>query len=157
MEQFTVNNEMKFECPDGFRILSEEEVRQMNSLGGAPAYVLKNEDKHIIVSFACKEENGLAAMMVNAKDMVKKMADSLKKANQPYGYQQAEYFSRKFGSEKAEGLCYSYTVQGIGMNAQAMTVKHGKTFYYVYVYYRKSLKEESLPVIEEVLNSVTFE
>ena len=72
---------------------------------------------------------------------------------EPYDFHEGPSCRKALGSEKAEGFSYSYVAQDIGMYSEAYVAKHNKVFYYLYVYARAELKEESLRVWDEILAS----
>jgi hypothetical protein len=42
------------------------------------------------------------------------------------------------------------------MSGMSLSVKNKNTFYYFHMYYRSALKDQSLPVLEDILNSVAW-
>ncbi len=58
--------------------------------------------------------------------------------------------------KEAKGFRYEYEAQGIGMTGDALAIKRDKTLYYLYIYARTELREESLALWEEILNSIRW-
>jgi hypothetical protein len=42
------------------------------------------------------------------------------------------------------------------MSGMSLSMKNRNTFYYIHMYYRSALKDESLPVLETILDSVVW-
>ena len=76
---------MKISCSDGFRVMSDEEIAKLNA-SEKPELCLKDDERHIIVSFGCKEVNGLASMVLNEKDLAKQTEKELRKPFEAFGY-----------------------------------------------------------------------
>ena len=152
METKVLNGEWQVPVPDGFRELGSGEIARMNTVGEAPQWCAQDEARHIIVSAAWKK-SGFAALMLSSKEVAQKMEASLRKAMQPYGYRPEGFVTADVGGLTADGFRYSYTAQGIGMSGESLSLKKGKTFYYLHCYCRTALAEESLSVIEEMLAS----
>ena len=92
--------------------------------------------------------------MLNSKDIAKNMEQTIEKALAPSDYHFDCWRSRKNGNLGFEGFRYDYSAQDIEMTAESYAAKYKKTVYYVHVYMRSALEEESLAVTEEILDSI---
>lgn len=156
METATLNNELNLTYPDGFHVMSKEELSGYNFFSEAPGWCLNDPDRHIMVSISWKQVPGLFAKMLKAKDVAKNMEEQMSKAMKVYDYRLDEMVSLLPGGKEAEGFRYDYTVQETGMSGLSLCVKNKNTFYYLHFYYRTALKEESYPVLEEILQSAVW-
>jgi hypothetical protein len=109
-----------------------------------------------MVSVAWKQAPGLFAKMLKVKDVAKSMEAQMGKAMKAYEYGLEEFVSRTPGGKEAEGFRYQYKVQETAMSGMSLSVKNKNTFYYFHMYYRSALKDQSLPVLEDILNSVAW-
>ena len=64
--------------------------------------------------------------------------------------------TRTIGGREAHGLRYGYTAQGTAMTGESWVIKERKEIWYLHGYMRTELLEASLPVWEEMLDSVDF-
>lgn len=150
-EKIVLNNSIRFSCPEGFHVMSEEERAELNMIIQGPGVCLNNPDKHVTVSFAWKEINRFSALVLNASDIMKKMETQIRRPMQQFGYHMDGYVSRNVGKRKAEGFRYGYDVQGTGMYGEAYVIKEDTTLYYLYVYIRQEYIEEGFAAWEELL------
>ena len=153
MSELVINNELTMDCPEGFHVLSEEERRSMKTLKEGEWTGMSDPDRHIIVS-AGWEKPALITAVLNAHDLADICEKRIRKALQPMGYKLESRHDRTVAGEKASGIRYGYTVQDTGMCADSYAFRHGKYIYYFHFYYREALKEESLPAVEALLDSV---
>ena len=75
---------------------------------------------------------------------------------QQFGYRLLNMKDAMLDGEAAKGYNYEYETQGIGMAGESYACKRNKTMYYLHVYYRKELQEESLPVWEGIFSSMRW-
>ena len=154
MEKVRVSDELFIGCPEGFHVMSEEELKGMNFMAEGPGIAMKDPDRHILVSVGVQKMNGFSALMLNQKELVKNMEKRIEQAQKPYGYHGAEFLTRQAGPDKADGVGYEYTAQDVGMYSESFAVKKGKNVTYYHLYARSANKEESLKIWEEILGSV---
>ena len=150
-----LNNELEITLPEGFRDMTPEEMAGLNVYKEAPGVSVKDPDRHIVISAAWKK-SGLAALMLSAKEVAKKMESTLRGAMKPYGYVLDSFITENIGKETAEGFRYRYTAQNIRMVGETLSVKKGRTFYYIHCYLREELREESLQTLEEIFQSARW-
>ena len=146
-------NETYLVCiPEGFKEADEAMKQQMNTPWGAPQYLLQDADRHMIISLASKQTSGFTALLAgNVEEVVRNMEPKVAKAMKSFGYQQGSFLQKTVADTEAYGFSYEYTAQNIGMSSETYMMKNEKTYYYFHVYYRTELRDESLPVWNEIL------
>ena len=150
METMTLNGQLTITAPDGFHEMDEAERSKLNFYGEPANCCISDPDRHIIITAAWKT-SGFAALVLSARENIKKMEQAVKKPMAPYGYKLEEFFTDSVGGVTADGFRYSYTAQEVPMNCEIRCVKKGKTFYYIHCYMRTALLTESRKVIREML------
>ena len=156
METALLNNELNISYPDGFHVMDQSELSAYNFYAAAPGWCINDPDRHIMVSVAWKQIPGLFAKMLKTKEVAKSMEGQMAQAMKAYDYRMDEFVSRTPGGKEAEGFCYQYKVQETEMSGMSFSIKNKNTFYYIHMYYRSALKDQSLPVLEEILNSAVW-
>lgn len=141
-------------CPDGFHVLDSEERKGIHFLGNAQGECLSDPERHTMISVGWKSIGGIFSLLLNAKDLAKRMESDIKKSMQRYGYRLGGFEEKRVSDKKAEGFCYEYEVQGVGMYGESCIVKDGRMLYYLNVYTRKENMDESLDVWNRILLSV---
>lgn len=154
MEDILLNNSLKLPCPDGFHVMDEEEKSQLNIMRDGPGVCLSDPERHMMVSIGWQQVGGLTSMLLKSGDIVKNSEKAVSKSMQSYGYQREGFLQRSIAGNQAEGFAYTYEAQGVPMYGQSCAMKVGKVFYYFHCYARQALREESLKVWEEILDSV---
>lgn len=152
-----VNEEMRIPLPEGFHVMSDEERIALSKGQNAPAWVMSNEEKHLLFSVSWKAIPAIASMLLGPKDMVKNMKKRYGEAAADKGYTFGDIEKLTIGGEKAYGYPFSYTAEGIEMCGDSFVIKRGKQYYFFHTYYREELKEESEKLLEEIYGSICFE
>jgi hypothetical protein len=148
---YTLNNSLSLSIPDSFRKLDEAERKKMNMLADGPGMCFSDPDRHIIISIGWKELGLLPSLLVSARDAADNSQKAISQAMQPYGYRFHETFAEDIGGESAPGFSYEYEAQGISMHGETCVIKHNKVLYYLHIYMRRELKEESTKIWKDIL------
>ena len=151
-----VNEELRIPLPDGFYVMGDEERNSSSKGQTAPAWVMKNEERHFMFTVSWKAVPALASFLLGPKDMAKNMMKRYGDAAEGAGYSFGELRKIIIGGEKAYGFPYSYVAEGIDMCGDSIVIKKKKTFYFFHTFYREEMKEESEKLLEEIYSSINF-
>ena len=157
MTSTVINGEMRIPLPEGFHVMSDEEIISISKGQTAPAWVMKNNDTHFMFSVSWKAIPALAAFLMGAKDMAKTMHKRFGAAAGDAGYTIGEIREIMIGGVKAYGYPYSFVADGIAMCGDSIVVKKKKTYYFFHTYYREEMKEENEALLEEIYSEINFE
>lgn len=156
MKNIILNDELEISFPESFREMSEEELAGLNYYKEAPKWCVKDEENHIIMNINWKKAGLFSSAVLDSKDMVKSMDKKLDNLMSSFGYTSSGYTEKEIGGEKALTFSYTYTVADTDMTGECMSLKKGRTFYYIYLYYRTENAEKSRELTEGVLSSAKF-
>ena len=145
------NNTLHLSFPDSFHVMDYDERQKLNKLVDGPGECLADPENHIIISIGWKELGLFPALLVSSKDAADNSQKAISQAMQPYGYRFRETFAEDIDGEKAPGFSYEYEAQGIAMHGETCVVKHNKVLYYLHIYMRRELKEESTKIWKDIL------
>ena len=154
---YTFNNSLSLSIPDSFRKLDEAERKKMNMLADGPGMCFSDPDRHIIISIGWKELGLLPSLLVSARDAADNSQKAISQAMQPYGYRFHETFAEDIGGKSAPGFSYEYEAQGISMHGETCVIKHNKVLYYLHIYMRRDLKEDSTKLWKNILATAKWE
>ena len=157
MTVMAVNHELKFSYPEGFHVMDAEERSKLNIVGEGEFECLSDPERHIIFTVGWKRMGGLAAALTGAQGSARAMEKKISEPMQQFGYRLVQrLINTSLDGEEAFGFSYEYQAQGIDMVGESYACKKNKTMFFVHVYYRKELQEESLPVWQEILSSMRW-
>ena len=156
METVTVNGTLSITFPDGFRKLSEEEMRSLKYAGGGSVAVLRNEDRHMIANLGFKKLGWLPSLLLNEKTLAQGAEKAIAKASREYGYHLLGFQERTAGGKSGPCFHYTYQAQGIDMIAECCVIKAGGAYYYLYAYIREKYKEEGFRYWQEILDQARW-
>lgn len=156
MKTMAVNHELRLSYPDDFHVMDAEERSKLNFYEEGECECLSSPERHMIISIGWKHLQGLVASLAGAASAAKNMEKCISRPMQQYGYRLAETKDTVLDGEPAKGFCYEYEAQGISMVGESFACKRNKTMYYLNVYYRKEVQEESASFWEEFFTSMRW-
>ena len=130
MGRQTVNDTFTLQIPDGFEVLTEEDLRGMYKNAGDPfMWGVRDKENHVIITAIWKQYPALLAWTLDLKAIVKKNEQMTGKLHAAHGYRFLEFFSMQAGEEKAEGYRFAYVSEGITNVSNIFLIKDGRTIY----------------------------
>ena len=75
-----IHHELEIAYPDGFHLMSAEELQQAYKSDYPNMWGIRDEDRHIIIAIFWKESNELLTKLVNAKSQAKRVENSWRRA-----------------------------------------------------------------------------
>ncbi|MBQ8996223.1 MAG: hypothetical protein IJ091_10455 [Oscillospiraceae bacterium] len=151
-----LNNTLTLNIPEGFRDLTDEEIKG-KYLGAPPQWCVSDPQRHMILTAGWKKINRFSALLLSGKDLEKQLEKAILDAMDPYGVSFGEHTNVPIGTEKAEGFTCQYTAEGIKMISESLVVLYEKTAYYLFAYVRAEREEDCLALFHEVLKEGIFE
>lgn len=148
----TIHECITLQFDEGFHVMNEEEKRNLPSLGEGPSDALIDPQRHIIISLGWKKMPFLISLLFSAKDAMQAVKKSIRKPMKAFGYCNEKDLSRNIAGEAAEGFCYEYEAQGIGMFGETYVVKHENELFYLHFYTWAALREENLKIWNDMLD-----
>ena len=154
MERILLNDELTMICPDGFRILSKEEMDRMQFLEDGPCVCLSDPERHLLASVGWKRPGPLAGLLLNARDLAKNMEKTVQSSLRSAGYHCRGFDTKQIAGNRSEGFSYEYSAQGTEMAGMSYVTKIAGTIYYFNFYARAEGEALALPIWDEMLGSV---
>ena len=148
-------NELQLAYTEDFHEMSESEKAGLHFYKDEAGVCLSAPEKHIIISVGWKK-SAVASLMINAREAAEKTEESISGPMKAYGYELEGFTDHVLDGEKACGFRYHYTSQDIGMTGETVVVKYKKVFYYLNLYARTELLEESLKIWQAMLDSAEW-
>ena len=145
MNKVNLNEELNLFCPDGFRILSEEEITDQNCFSSEEEGIeLVSNALSMTVLVSWKQLNAISAMMKNAKDIAKDMEPQVKETLEAQDYRLEGFREVLLGERSAYGFCYEYEADGFPMYGETFALKNNKNLYSFTLRMKMDTREEGL-------------
>ncbi len=126
----TVNDTFTLQIPDGYEVLTEEDLRGMYRNAGDPfMWGVRDTENHKIIVAIWKQYPALLSWTLDLKAIVKRNEQMTGKAHAEHGYRLLEFFSVQAGEEKAEGYRFAYDKEGITNVCNNFLIRDGRTIY----------------------------
>lgn len=155
MKTETVNGAFRFNVPDGFEPMTEEQLRRHYSTTENLVGFLRSEDGAMInVGFAPKRFP--VSMLFSAKDIIKNYdAGFSKRLN---SYKRTDEHSREICGITCPGMSFEYSTlhENVPMKAEVYSVKHKGAFYAIIFIVRRTGGDDLERLAEEVLPGISL-
>jgi len=132
MSREVINGTVEIEVPDGFHVMSAEELRQAYRNEDPNRWGMWDKERHIIVTVMWKAYRGLLGLFLSdLKEVCKKNEQLNSKGYAGHGYRCDGFFSLSVDGQQAEGYRFSYRVGDAEQSAETILMRQGKTIYSV--------------------------
>ena len=152
----TINGKMNITLPDSFSPPDQETLGKMHFYGREPELCMLDKERHMVITAGCQQLPLLSRLMLKDKEIASSMEKSSAQAMKNFDYSLIEFTDRQIGGKTASCFRYCYVAESIEMEGESCFIKDGKDLYSLYVYYRRQLREISIPVWESVLDTVSW-
>ena len=157
MDPILLNNKLQIAGLDGFRRMTDEELAGLRrGIGNGESVSVIAPELHMIISAGWKKEGGIFSRLVTGNDLVANMESCYRKSFKPFGFTFEQYIDTDVAGVSAHGLRYSYEAKEIGMTAESSVLKKDGILYYLHVYYRTSVQEESRENWRRILDAAKW-
>ena len=130
MRRENINEAFTLQVPDGFEVLTENDLSKMYRNVGDPfRWGVRDAKNHVIITALWKQYPALLSWTLDLKAIVKKNEQLTGKAHAAHGYRFLEFFSMQAGDEKAEGYRFIYDREGITQACSNCLIREGRTIY----------------------------
>ncbi len=69
MNAINLNNAVELYYPEGFHVLSAEERSELNFIKEGNGNLIRDEERHVLISAAWTRINAMARLLLNSKDV----------------------------------------------------------------------------------------
>ena len=156
MNVINLNNTLELSYPEGFHVLTPEERSELNFIKEGNGDLIRDEEKHVLISAAWTNINVMARRLLNSKDVARSSEKVVAKAMSNDNYRLLGFRTLSIGGKDAQGYCYNYDKEDLTMYGESFCLKIKDALYYFHFYVRDNLKEENLPMWDEMLNGVKW-
>ena len=156
MKRMTVNGELTFTCPDGFRDMTAEEVEQAFTDHYRSRAGVRDEERHVIFVVQWHKVNVLLAALIDPGASLRNVRFRLKRLLKDYEYRETDTFSREIAGRDVKAFRYEYRVRGILQEGEIYLLRHKAMIYTLYTVTRCPVTEDARRLIGEILNSINL-
>ena len=157
MKQQIINDTFALQIPDGFEILTEDDLRKMYRNAGDPfRWGVRDAENHVIILALWKKYPALLSWTLDLKAIVKKNEQLTGKAHAAHGYRFLEFFSMQAGDEKAEGYRFCYDREGITQVCNNFLIKEGRTIYAFMCVGREENMDADRETFRQIMESLEY-
>ena len=143
MSNEVINNQLQITVPDGFRILTKEEMKAMYLDDNPDRWGMRNDEMHHTV-----------AVLADAKGIAESTQMKLSAGLSAYQYQKGKFFPAMVSGKDAYGFTYRYVNHGVPTDGTVLVFKNKNICYTVYDYSAEDFTEANRSVFEEICSSL---
>ena len=152
----TINGDLKVMVPDGYRVMSAEEMKAMFLDENPNRWAMRNEVMHHTVAVFYHKSDPFLSMLADAKSVAESTQLRLAEGLLSHQYRKGESFSLTVCGQKACGFTYRYVNHEVPTDGTVIVFKHGNICYTVYGYSAQDYTDANRPVFESICNSMQF-
>jgi len=156
MSTYTINGEIRLEAPEGFKLMTAEEMAKISNGDASGRFGLWDKEHHVMLLADWKRYNALWLKLTDIRKIAKRNEELNRKPYANFSYKGQRTLSRTIGGLEAEGYRFSFRVEDVSQSAACMLVLHGNNVYRFTMNGRTENLEENEDLFAAVLDSVKF-
>lgn len=158
MNTISIYDGLTVDYPDGFEVMTPEELKQFYLDDNPNRFGLWDKERHTVFVVYYHSYKGVLFFvpLPSNKALLERVEKEAAKAYRPYDYRLYGFYEKDVAGEKAYGYSYEYTLKGVNQIGDTVLFKKNEVTYTVYCYVRKENAEEMRPVYEEMVSSLRF-
>lgn len=149
-----INGAFTLEIPEGFEVMSSEDLRKLYQNENADRWGMWDRERHILITVAWQRVNALLSFLADIKSVAKRNEQLIAKGYANNDYKMEGFFSSSAGNIHMEGYRFSYTLQGIPQKSETLLMKLEKNIYSITCVRRAENAEECADVFPAVIASL---
>ena len=114
----------------------------------------RDDDRHMIITMGWRKAGAVLSFLMRNRDLAKNMEMQVRSAMKASDYDFEGLTDRQIAGQKAGGFRYTYKAGEVQMAAESCVFKLDKDIYYIHLYARQELRDESFRVWEEFLKGI---
>ena len=144
--------------PQGFQAIPQGELESLMGFKYDYMWGMRNADRHMVAAVTWKDSNGVLTKLASEKSLAKRVDETNAKRYRKHGYRRNGFFAREVAgaSAQAQGVRFSYDVEGVAHEGEALVFKRGTRCYTLYYYTRSDAAAENRPIYEEIASSLAI-
>ena len=154
--RISIENRLYMDCPDGFHELTEDERKGMSLASGGKGLCISDPVKQIMIFAEWAQVSGLHAWLLGRREVSWNMSRQIEKRLKQLSFVWLDDVKRTISGKLARGMDYEYVAKGINMTCESLAIKDEENHYYFHMYARKIRREESLEILNEILDGVVI-
>ena len=156
MAEERINQDLNLMVPEGYRVMSAEEMQAMFLDDNPNRWAMRNEAMHHTVAVFYHKSNPFLSMLADAKSVAESTQLKLAEGLLSHQYQKGESFPLAMCGQKAYGFTYRYINHEVLTDGTVIVFKHGNICYTVYGYSAAEYTETNRPMFETICKSMHF-
>ena len=156
MAEERINQDLNLMVPEGYRVMSAEEMQAMFLDDNPNRWAMRNEAMHHTVAVFYHKSNPFLSMLADAKSVAESTQLRLAEVLLSHQYQKGESFPLAMCGQKAYGFTYRYINHEVPTDGTVIVFKHGNICYTVYGYSAAEYTETNRPMFETICKSMHF-
>ncbi len=151
-----INNEISIGVPDGFHIMSAEELTKVYISSDPKRWGIWDNDRHVIITVLWQDLNAFTSMLADIDATAVKNEQLTRKGYEGHDYAMEGFHGAQICGSHARGYSFTYRIQDITQHVSTLLFKVNKRIYSINCIGRNENREQDHELFEEVLKSVSF-
>ena len=149
MKTELVNGEFEIALPEGFEVLTKEELQKYYRNTAEGSWGITDRERNIYMFVLWQKVNPLFGWLQNPKSMAKANEKGAAKGYGANGYEREGFITKTFGTSLMEGYRFRYKVNDEVRHAETLLVRRDGTVYNItFICGEKELPERDNLLLE---------
>ncbi|MBQ6487711.1 MAG: hypothetical protein IJI75_00650 [Solobacterium sp.] len=151
-----INNEISIGIPDGFHVMSEEELTKVYVTKDPKRWGIWDNDRHVIISVLWQDLNAFTAMLADIDAAAVRNEQLTKKGYEGHDYAMKGFHDADISGSHARGYSFTYRIQDISQRVDTLLFKAGRRIYSINCIGRNENREQDHELFKEILKTVSI-
>ncbi|MBP3728936.1 MAG: hypothetical protein J6H18_01540 [Lachnospiraceae bacterium] len=153
-KEISFDGRLVFDCPEGFRIMREEELPSFLVPQGTAALGIQKDQSGLTFAVSGRRINPVLAALLDPRNTIRGLQLRLHRALKDQGYTFLEYTERVIAHQRAKGFRFTVRIRDREGEGSVWMIRHRMQVYTLYTYAFLPLPREEERILEELQASV---
>jgi hypothetical protein len=154
MTECSIEGGLSISFPEGFRVLTEEEMDAMYLDSNHDRWGIVDEALHVTLCIFYHRSGRIISKLGDAEVVCKNTERNLSKALKGYGYRMSGFRDSEISGHRVKGFSYDYVLRDVEYSCGVDVLKVGNICYTFYRYTRKEGPEAGGQALDGIMSSV---
>lgn len=156
MGQALVHEELSLSWPDGFQVMTANELKQLYLSNNPKRWGIWDKERHVMITVLWQEYHPLLNFLADPKAMAKRNEQLTRRGYKKHDYRLESFLSMQFCGRNLEGYCFSYRLGDTAQRVETLLLKQKKCVYNFSCIGRKENEEKDRALFREVMNTLNI-
>ena len=152
----TVNGELKLSYPEGFNLMTSNELKEMFTKESPNRWCIWDKERHAVLDIEWARYNKLILKLTDEKNIARRNEQLMRKGYGNHNYQLEGFWSGQVGNIRGEGYSFYYQVGDAKQRCSNILFRKGNLIYRISLIGVRDHEDADQELFEKILAAVEF-